>query len=80
MESVVLNHPVKFTDVLQMLAHAVESLSQVFRVLLQFLGAVDHFLMEDLVAVNEIAHLTTENRASLTHADRPRASLSYLVR
>jgi hypothetical protein len=63
-----------------MLAHAVESLSQVFRVLLQFLGAVDHFLMEDLVAVNEIAHPTAEYWATLSHLDVHIALSSNQVR
>lgn len=80
MESVVLDHPVKFTNVLQMLAHAVESLSQVFRVLLQFFSTVNHFLMEDLVAVNEIAHPTAEYWATLSHLDVHIALSSNQVR
>ena len=52
-----------------MLAHAVERLGQVFRILLQFLGALDDLLMQDLVAVNEIAHPTAEYWATLSHLD-----------
>jgi len=51
------------------LAHAVEGLGEVLRVLLQLLSALNHFLMQDLVAVNEIAHPTAEDRATLSHLD-----------
>ena len=68
-QSVVFNHAVEFTNVFQVLAHAVQRLGQVFRILLQFLGALDDLLMQDLVAVNEIAHPTAEYWATLSHLD-----------
>lgn len=71
---VVLYHSVQLAYIFEVLAHPIQRFSQVFRVLFKLLGTFDDLLVQDLIAVNEIAHISTEHRAAFGHLHRDRTS------
>jgi hypothetical protein len=63
---------VQLAYIFEVLAHPIQRFSQVFRVLFKLLGTFDDLLVQDLIAVNEIAHLATEHRAARIHLNSNR--------